>query len=108
MAKFFGSIGYVLTVETEPGIFEEQEVVHQYYGDMYKLTKRYESSNEKLNDNIRISNELSIVADPFAVENFIYMRYVEFMGQKWKIESVDASQYPRLVLTVGGLYNGTE
>ena len=32
------------------------------------------------------------------------MRYVEFMGAKWKISSVEV-QYPRLILTVGGVYN---
>ena len=59
---------------------------------------------DKLNDDVNISNEISIVADPFAYQNFHAMRYVEFMGAKWKISSVEV-QYPRLILTVGGVYN---
>ena len=57
-----------------------------------------------LNDNLNISNEFSIIADPFAYENFQNMRYIVFMGAKWKITSVEV-QYPRLILTVGGVYN---
>ena len=58
----------------------------------------------KVNDDISVSNELSIVADPFATQNFHRMRYAEFMGVKWKITSVDV-QYPRLILTMGDLYH---
>ena len=57
-----------------------------------------------INDNLNISNEFSIIADPFAYENFQNMRYIVFMGAKWKITSVEV-QYPRLILTVGGVYN---
>jgi hypothetical protein len=32
------------------------------------------------------------------------MLYVEFMGTKWKITNVEV-QYPRLILSVGGVYN---
>jgi hypothetical protein len=104
MAKFYGPIGYAVTVETAPGVWTERIVERNYYGDVIRNTRRLESSGN-LNDNINISNEISIVADPFANENFHTMRYVEFMGAKWKITCVEV-KYPRLVLTVGGLYNG--
>lgn len=104
MGKFFGAIGYGVTVETTPGVWEEQITERQYYGDLIRNLRKLESSGH-LNDNINISNEISIVADPFAYENFHSMRYVEFMGAKWKISSVEV-KYPRLILTVGGLYNG--
>lgn len=103
MAKFFGSIGYADTVETAPGVWEEQIVEYSYYGDLIRNTRQLQSG-ETLNDNINVANEISIVADPFARQNFHKMRYVEFMGAKWKISNVEVG-YPRLILTIGGLYN---
>lgn len=104
MAKFYGVIGYADTVETDPGVWEEQITERNYYGDLIRNTRRLESSGN-LNDNINVSNEISIVADPFAIQNFHTMRYVEYMGAKWKITSVEV-RHPRLILSVGGLYNG--
>lgn len=105
MAKYYGAIGYAETVETEPGDWNEEITERNYYVDVIRNTRRLESSGN-LNDNINVSNEFSIVADPYANENFHSMRYIEFMGTKWKITSVDATRYPRLILTVGGIYNG--
>ena len=104
MAKWFGKIGYAETVETAPGIWEEKITEHEYFGDLLRNTRRLQSASQ-VNDNIDISNDISIVADPYANENFHSMRYAEFGGTKWKISSVDV-QYPRLNLTLGGVYNG--
>lgn len=104
MAKFFGTIGFNEgTVETTPGVWEQQIVERQYYGDLIRNNRRLQPSNG-LNDNINISNEISIVADPYANANFHSMQYVEFMGTKWKIANVDV-QFPRLILTLGGVWN---
>jgi len=105
MAKFYGKIGYIETVETSPGVWEEQITERNYYGDVIRNTRRLQTA-DKLNDDINISNEFSIVADPYAMNHFYSMKYIEFMGAKWKISNVDASTYPRLILSVGGLYNG--
>ena len=104
MARFYGTIGYVNTVETEPGMWEEQKTERQYSGELVKNTRRLESSGG-VNDNVNISNEVSIVADPYAYENFHAMRYIKFMGAKWKISNIEV-RYPRLILTIGGVYNG--
>ena len=104
MAKFYGTIGYVNTVETEPGMWEEQKTERQYSGELVKNTRRLESSGG-VNDNVNISNEVSIVADPYAYENFHAMRYIKFMGAKWKISNVEV-RYPRLILTIVGVYYG--
>lgn len=106
MAKFFGKIGYVGTVETKPGVWRKKETEREYYGELIRNSRRYESSN-KVNDDLNISNEISIIADQFANENLYMMKWVEFMGAKWKIISVDI-RYPRLILTVGGVYNEQE
>lgn len=104
MAKFYGKIGYVETAETTPGVWTEQITELEYYGDFMRNTRNL-STSDKVNDSVRISNQISIVADPYAYENFHSMRYVEYMGAKWKVESVEV-QYPRLILSMGGLYNG--
>lgn len=104
MAKYYGSIGYAETVETVPGIWEEKIIERKYYGDVYKNTRLLQNSGG-VNDNINIANQISIIADPYANQNFHAMRYVEFMGSNWKITNVEV-QFPRLVLTIGGLYNG--
>lgn len=104
MAKFYGPVGYAEIVETAPGVKEERIVEKFHSGDLVRNIRRLESS-DKLNDDINIANEISIVADPFAIENFHKMRYVGYMGTRWKVTSVDV-QYPRLILTIGGVYNG--
>lgn len=106
MAKFYGKIGYAETVEKAPGVWKDEIVERSYSGDLTRNNRRLESSGN-LNDNINIANELSIVADPFANQNFHLMRYVEYMGTKWKITSVEV-KYPRLILVFGGVYNGEQ
>lgn len=104
MAKWHGNIGYVETVEVQPGIWEEQVIERQYYGDVTRNTRTLQPS-DGVNDNINISNNISIIADPYANENFHNMRYAQFMGTNWKITNIEV-QYPRLILTIGGVYNG--
>lgn len=106
MAKFCGAIGYAVTEETKPGVWKEQITERTYFGDLSRNTRKLQSTDQ-LNDDINVANEVSIVADPFANENFHSMKYVEFMGAKWKITSIEV-QYPRLILTVGGVYNGEQ
>lgn len=104
MAKFYGKIGYITTEETKPGVWNETVVEKNCYGDLVRNIRRWESAN-KVNDDLNINNEVSIVADPYARNNFHSMKYIEFMGAKWKVTSVEV-QYPRLILSIGGVYNG--
>lgn len=106
MAKWYGVIGYAETAETKPGVWTEQIVRRNHCGDLLQNTRRLQTTDQ-VNDNIEITNRISIVADPYANENFHSMRYAEFMGTAWKISSVEV-QYPRLVLTLGGVYNGQQ
>lgn len=105
MAKWYGVIGYVTTVETAPGVWKEDTEKRNYAGDILRNTSRWSTTSDSTNDDLNINNQISILADPFAYQNFHSMRFIEFMGAKWKITSVDASQYPRLILTIGGVYN---
>ena len=104
--KFYGAIGFAKTEETAPGVWEEVICERRYYGDITRNSRRLQGS-DKINNDPVISNEISIIADPFAMCSLYSMRYVTFMGAKWKISNIDVS-YPRLQLTIGDLYNETE
>lgn len=107
MAKFAGTIGYVETVETEPGIWEEKTTERTYSGDLIKNYGKHENSGG-VNDNINISNEISILADPYATEHFFAIRYAKFdmpkLGGAWKVTNAEVA-YPRIILSIGGVYN---
>ncbi len=109
MAKFYGMIGYTDTIETDPvnhpGVFKETVLDERpYYGDILSNNKRFERG-EHLNDDLNVRNEISILADPFALEHFSKLRYISWNGVSWKITDVKLA-YPRMILTIGGLYNG--
>ena len=104
MGKWHGNVGFAKTVETKPGIYEEQVAPKPYYGEVISNRWRRQNSGG-VNDNIQIVNVISIVADAFANENCSDIAYVEYMGIKWKVTDVEP-QYPRLLLTMGGVYNG--
>ena len=103
MAKFYGQIGYAETKETAPGVWREVITERTYTGDVLRNTRRWENS-ENLNDNLNVNNLISIVADAFAYQNFFAIRYIVWAGSKWKITNVEV-QRPRLILTIGGVYN---
>lgn len=106
MSKYFGKVGYGVPEETRPGVYKPQIVEKEYYGDIVRNIRRYEGSG-KVNDDLNINMSLSIVADPFAYQNFHQIKYAEYMGAKWKASSVEV-QRPRLILTLGGVYNGED
>lgn len=103
MAKFCGKIGFFTTIKTEPGIWEETIVERTYYGDLVRNSRTFQSSSG-VNDDINVFNNISVIADPYANENFQHIKYVIFMGAKWKVTNIEV-QYPRLILTTGGVYN---
>ena len=105
MAKWYGKIGFSFTSETAPGAWTNADTERYYSGDIIQNTARWSTNSDSTNDDLLINNKISIVADPFVDQNFNAMRYVEFMGTLWKITNVEFA-YPRLILTLGGLYNG--
>ena len=104
MAKYFGRIGFAETVETEQSVHTEQITEREYYGDLTRIARQLQNT-ETLNDNINISNQLSIVSDPYAMSHFFNIRYATYAGAKWKVTNVEV-EYPRLILSLGGVYNG--
>lgn len=103
--KFIGKIvfAYYAEDESEPGIYEEQYVEKSYRGDVLRKTVRSNNANT-INNNVTTSTRLSILADQFALTHFGSIRYAEYMGQKWTVDSVEV-QLPRLILELGSLYH---
>lgn len=104
MAKWFGKIGFSEDKEVEPGVWRSMITEREYYGDVCKNTRRLQNSGE-VNDSVTVANTISILADPYAVDHFYNIRYASFCGANWKVSDVEV-QYPRLVLTLGGVWNG--
>ena len=97
-------VGFAEIKTNELGVSVETVTPRAYYGDVTRNIRRLQTT-ENLNDDVQINNEFSIVADPYANENFHAIRYVEYMGTKWKVSAVEV-RYPRLILNAGGVYNG--
>lgn len=104
MGKWFGKVGYGITKEVEPGVYVPEIIEQEHYGDITTSRRRYQNSNN-INDELVLVNTISILANPFMIENYSNIRYVEIIGSKWKVTEIEP-QYPRFILTTGGVYNG--
>lgn len=104
MARYSGSIGYAVDVEKYPGVWEPDIKEHKYHGDVLKNKLSVQQSGV-VNPTITISNNISVVADAFAFENYYAIRYVTYLGKKWTVTNIEIER-PRMILTLGGLYNG--
>lgn len=105
MARFCGLVGYCIPEETRPGVWIDKIVEKTHYGNEERHTFRYQNNANSTNDDLNINNQISIVANEFADVNAPYIKYVVFKGAKWKVTNIDF-QRPRIILTLGGLYNG--
>lgn len=105
MNKYFGQLGFAETQEVpaNSGIWKEVIVEYDYYGDILR-NSRNRGSSDKVNEDVEISNQISIVSDAYATEHLYNIRYITWLGNKWKVSSIDV-EYPRLILSIGGLYN---
>lgn len=106
MGKWFGKIGYCVTKETVPGVWDEEITECEHFGQIIDDSRRHQSS-DKANEDIEITVKISILSDPFAESNCQHIRYIEFMGALWEVTSVQPKP-PRLILTLGGVYNGKQ
>lgn len=104
MARFYGNVGYSETIETSPGVYTEQPVEYPYYGDIEKDTITLKNG-QYLNSDISVGNSISIIADAYAYEHFYAIKYVNWAGTNWSVSTVTVNS-PRLVLRLGGVYNG--
>jgi len=102
--RYYGKVGYVTSVEARPGVWQDSEIVERpYYGEVLRYSRRWQGADQ-LNDNLTITNQISILADPYAYEHFSDIKYIYWKNTKWKVPTVEVN-YPRLILTLGEVYN---
>lgn len=105
MAKWYGKIGFAKKVQTAPSVWKSQIEEHEYYGDIIRDTASWNTTSDSTNDELKFDGQISVVIDQFAHQHFSSMKWIELYGVKWKITKVEP-KYPRLILSVGGVYNG--
>lgn len=103
MTKFYGKVGFVRTEKTAPGVWTPHKEERSYTGDVTRNYRRWDTSGN-VNDDFNVTNTISIIADNYAYECMGLMRYVVWMGTKWKISSVEVER-PRLLISIGGVYD---
>lgn len=104
MAKWYGNVGFSETAEVKPGLYEPSIIERPYFGDV--ISDRWKRQNSQgINDDINLSNQISIVSDPYADQRCSSIIFVKYKGSKWKVTDVEI-QYPRLILSIGGVWNG--
>lgn len=104
MSKFCGIVGYIELEDDGYGVYKEVVTERKYFGDVTRNASRWQNG-VGLNDDMLINNTISIVADPYAYDHFAHIRYVIWHNVRWKVSSIE-EQRPRLILTLGGVYNG--
>lgn len=103
--KYYGKVGYSITTETAPDVYQNTIKERFYSGDIIRNYLRNQEKQSSTVDDISISNQISIVADPFAYSHFSSIKYVEWLNQKWEVTGVEIA-FPRILLTIGGVWNG--
>ena len=103
--RFYGPVGFATSTETSPGVHEDVITERNYYGDVIRNARTLQESVETVNDELDVQNSISIVADPYANEQFFAVRYVGWLGTLWEVPTIEV-QSPRLILRLGGVYNG--
>lgn len=104
MARYHGRVGYGDSEEKDLGVWEDVIVERSYTGDVIRNIRSLREG-EQLNSDLSVQNSISVVADEYAYEHFFAIRYVEWAGALWTVSSVEV-QRPRLLLTLGEVYNG--
>lgn len=105
--KFSGKVGFWLKdVETKPGVYKPEIIEKSYTGDVLRNSRRFQAAENQQNDNLQITNRLSIISDLYMQQNWPSIKYVSWNGVNWSVSSVDISSYPRAILELGGVYNG--
>lgn len=104
MARFYGEIGFGAPVETVPGVWGDGIIGRKFFGTVLRNTLQ-STTTDKVNDDNDLSTTISIVASKYLRDNLKAIRYIKFEGEYWEIDSVEVGR-PRLILSLGGVYNG--
>lgn len=104
MTKYAGLVGYATQEEIRPGVWSDTITEVFMRGDVLRLAGSH-SSGEKVNDDLTLQNRISLIGSPYAYKNFLNIKYVTYMGVRWKVLGVEVPR-PRLIISLGGVWNG--
>jgi hypothetical protein len=104
--RFFGIVGYGKTGEAAEGVWVDNITERSYYGDVVKDTRRIATTGTDVNSDVTTGNSIEIIADPYALEHFHAIKYVEWSGALWSVTETEAKR-PRIILRLGGVYDGS-
>lgn len=106
--KYCGKIGFWEGYkQSKPGVFVPSIIEREYYGDVLENRRRFQTVPDHQNDDLTLSSRISIISDLYMQQHWPSIRYIIWNNVRWKVTDVDVS-YPRLTLTLGGVYNGEE
>lgn len=107
MDKFCGKVLFEEQIEKEDGVFVPKSTVRSYKGDIFKNQIGFSNSNNTTNDDLKAQHRISIIQDGYLLKNSSLIKAIEFMGVMWEVTNVEYVR-PRLILSIGGVYNGFE
>lgn len=102
MSRFSGKLGFVITRETEEGVWLEDVVEISVKGTIRSLWVR-NNNNASVNTDLRLTDEISVLMDTKIKTHLETLKYVVWKGSKWEVQSIGVN-YPRLTINLGGLY----
>lgn len=106
--KYSGKIGFWHDdVEIRPGVYKNGITEKTYTGDITRSFQQWDRASEQLNDDLRLNNRISILADLYLMQNLSSIKYITYMGTKWRVNTIEI-QYPRVMLDIGGVWNGVD
>jgi len=104
MARFSGNIGFGADQVVSPGVHDEVITTRFYKGTVERDSRTFRADAEVVGE-VSVSHSISIIADEYAIAHLQDVRFVEWDGGFWVVTSRELSR-PRLILGLGGVYNG--
>lgn len=103
--KYVGNIGFLSSnTEVTGGIATQPIISKRYFGEIITTSSRLQTQ-DKINPDVTINNSIAILLDGYLNNNLSNIVYVEFLNKKWSVSSIEL-RHPRVILSLGGLYNG--
>jgi hypothetical protein len=104
MTRFRDKVGYVSQGSLVDGVQEVIVTERVYKGEVLEATSSLQDG-EKVNDDIRLQDRISVLADAYGLENFSRIKFVVRMGIPWIAQTVRVER-PRIIISLGGVYHG--
>lgn len=103
MARYSGLVGYGQQVEVEPGVWDTEDKEVMMKGDLLRQNANIQDSG--INDTVSLNHRVSLIGDAYAFDNYYNMKWITVNGFKWTVSAIEL-QRPRLIVTLGGIWNG--